>query len=89
MNEVILGRIVSREGPVIGLPRSRTYTVRWRMPDGSEMLLPGCSTRELHGTEVHRVAFLLGAPVLGVLTDAPGFPQIMIIDREDYAVGCG
>lgn len=89
MNYLLFGRIVSRDGPDIGDPRTRTYTVRWSMPNGSELLMPGMSTREVTGNDIHRRAFSLGSQVFGMMTGSPERPIIMIMDREDYAVGCG
>ena len=56
---------------------------------GGTLELAGCRTREYEaGETMERRAFAVGFPVLGAWTTPGAHPAVLIMDREDYAVGC-
>lgn len=85
----VLGTILAVDGPAEGPSADRTYTVRWYTPGGEQLTLAGCATREYEtGETLERRAFAVGFAVAGALTNAGAEPRVLIMDREDYAVGC-
>lgn len=88
MISVMFGRVIERDGPSIGPPNERTYTVRWTLPDGAELVMAGCGTRRLAFDGLDRMAFENGALVMGAIVDDPTMKSILIVDIEPYAVGC-
>lgn len=84
-----LGIILEVTGPAEGPSSTRTYRVRWHMPAGGVLELDGCRTREYAtGEQLERRAFGVGFTVLGAVTHQGANPRVLIMDREDYAVGC-
>jgi len=85
----ILGTILEVNGPSEGPSSERTYLVRWYTPDGSKFQMDECRTREYSDDDsMERRAFAVGFTVLGAMTSRGAHPKILIMDREDYAVGC-
>lgn len=85
----VLGTVLAVEGDPEGPSAARTYTVRWFTPDGGTLELAGCRTREYEAAEtLERRAFAVGFTVLGAWTTPGANPGVLIVDREDYAVGC-
>jgi hypothetical protein len=86
---VLLGVILEATGDNEGPSAGRTYRVRWHLPEGGTLELSGCRTREYEaGETLERRAFAVGFPVLGAMTSQGARPAVIIMDREDYAVGC-
>ncbi len=85
----VLGVVLRVNGDGEGPSAGRTYLVRWHTPDGNTVDIDECRTREYEtGEALERRAFAVGFAVLGAWTSPGATPGVLIMDREDYAVGC-
>ena len=85
----ILGTVLEVDGPAEGPSAERTYRVRWFTPSGAQLELSGCRTREYEaGEQLERRTFAVGFTVVGAMSHGGANPRVVIVDREDYAVGC-
>lgn len=89
INQPIIGVVLSVDGPEEGRSDERTYTIAWNMPTGARQTVSGVGARQVSANdELERRAFGVGFTVFGLLLEGGTNPKILMLDREDYAVGC-